>query len=135
VETIKERIGHLDKIRDLQDRTGGFDAFIPWPMQLKNTSLEIFSSAGSVEFLKTIAISRIYLDNIPNIQSSWLTMGRKLAQLALRFGANDLDGTLYCESVVSATGITRKIESQDLERLIIGAGFLPKRRDPYYRIL
>lgn len=134
-ETLQHRINHLDRIRQLQDETGGFTAFIPWFMQLQNTSLGRFvkEEATAADYLKTLAVSRCYLDNILNVQASWLTPGHKICQVALRFGGNDVGSILIEENVVSAAGCKNTSTEPDLRRLISEAGFRPVKRDTLYR--
>jgi cyclic dehypoxanthinyl futalosine synthase len=134
VETLEERAEHLQRIRDLQDRTGGFMSFICWTFQPENTLLKCETSTGA-DFLKTLAISRIFLDNIENVQSSWLTQGLKLGQVALQFGANDMGSVMIEENVVSAAGAHFVATEEDLRRLIRDAGYNPFKRDTIYRIL
>jgi len=134
IELWKHRVEHLDKIRKLQDETGGFTAFIPWTFQPKNTRL-LLSSVGGFEYLKTLAISRIFLDNFDNIQASWVTQGAKIAQVALRFGANDLGSTMLEENVVKAAGVDFRISIVEMKEIIIDAHFIPKQRDCYYNII
>jgi cyclic dehypoxanthinyl futalosine synthase len=134
IETIEERIEHLEKIRKLQDETGGFTAFIAWTFQPKNTQLDT-ALIGSFDYLKTIAISRLYLDNIANIQASWVTQGAKIAQLSLKFGANDMGSTMIEENVVRAAGVSYQMDKEEIELLINDLGYEAKQRDLYYRIL
>ena len=134
IETLEERAEHLQKIRDLQDETSGFMSFICWTFQPENTLLECETSTAA-DFLKTLAISRIFLDNIENVQSSWLTQGWKLGQVALRFGANDMGSVMIEENVVSAAGANYCATEEDLRRLIRDAGFTPQKRDTIYRFL
>ena len=131
IETVEERIRHLLAIRDLQDRTGGFTAFIPWTFQPGNTAL-VLTEVKGVEYLRMLALSRLVLDNIPNIQASWVTQGAKVAQIALYFGANDLGSTMIEENVVAATGVTHCLSLQEMRRLIETAGFKPCQRDTFY---
>lgn len=136
LETPQEIISHLELIRSLQDKTGGFTAFIPWPFQPGNTRFEgSIYPATSVEYLRVLAISRLYLDNIPNIQASWVTQGIRTAQIALRFGANDLGSTMLEENVVSSTGVRYRVSKEDIISAIKGAGFIPAQRDTYYNLL
>ncbi len=134
-ETLRHRANHLHRLRQLQEETGGFTAFIPWFMQLTNTSLGRFvkEEATAVDYLKTLAVSRCYLDNILNVQASWLTPGHKICQIALRFGGNDVGSILIEENVVSAAGCTNTATEQELRRLIADAGFRPFKRDTLYR--
>jgi len=133
VETHAERAEHLLALRELQDRTGGFTAFIPWTFQAPNTALSDVPPTGGHEYLRTLAISRLALDNFDNIQASWVTQGAKIAQLALRFGANDMGSTMMEENVVRAAGTSFRLDREGIETLIRGAGFLPQRRDTLYR--
>src|SRR5436309_3732446 len=134
-ETIEQRMNHFDIVRQIQEDTGGFTAFIPWSFQRENTSLGRFvkEDATAVEYLKTLAISRIYLDNIDNIQSSWVTPGLKTCQLGLRFGGNDVGSIMIEENVVSAAGAHHSATEEELRRIIRDAGFVPKQRDTLYR--
>ncbi len=134
VETIEERIEHLAKIRALQDETGGFTAFIPWPFQPGNTELKV-PKVLPVEYLKMLALSRIFLDNVPNIQASWVTQGPKVAQVALEFGANDFGSTMIEENVVAAAGVSHRLTSEEIEKLIRDAGYEPRRRRMDYTLL
>jgi cyclic dehypoxanthinyl futalosine synthase len=134
-ETIEQRMNHLELVRRLQEDTGGFTAFIPWTFQPENTSLGRFvkEEATAVEYLKTLAVSRIYLDNILNVQSSWVTQGLKTCQVGLRFGGNDVGSIMIEENVVSAAGARNKASEEELRRIIRDAGFVPKQRDTLYR--
>lgn len=134
VETRGNRIEHLNHIRNLQDRTGGFRAFIPWIFQPGNTPLgkKIPFKATAFDYLQTLAISRIFLDNFRNIQGSWVTMGQKIGQLSLFFGANDLGSTMLEENVVAAAGCVNKMDEKDIIHLITDAGFVPVKRDTFY---
>ena len=134
-ETIEQRVNHLEIVRRIQEDTGGFTAFIPWSFQREYTSLGRFvkEEATAVEYLKTLAISRIYLDNIVNIQSSWVTPGLKTCQVGLRFGGNDVGSIMIEENVVSAAGTHHRASEEELRRLIRDAGFVPKQRDTLYR--
>jgi cyclic dehypoxanthinyl futalosine synthase len=134
VETLEERIIHLDRIRSLQDETGGFTAFIPWTFQPGNTLVKV-GEASSSEYLKFLALSRIFLDNIPNIQASWVTQGSKIGQLALLWGANDFGSTMIEENVVAAAGVSFKMPEHEMRELIQNAGFVPKRRRMDYSLL
>ncbi len=139
VEKPEDIIEHLDSIRQLQDRTGGFTAFIPWSFQPGNTELSRGSSryatATAVDYLRVLAMSRIYLDNIENIQASWVTQGLKLAQVSLRFGANDFGSTMIEENVVASTGVSYCVSKNDIISAIRSSGFKPAQRDTYYNIL
>ncbi len=134
-ETLEQRLNHFDVVRRLQEETGGFTAFIAWPFQRDDTSLGRFikQEATAVDYLKTLAISRLYLDNIPHIQSSWLTVGHKLCQLGLSFGANDVGSIMIEENVVSQAGAHYQSTTEQLRSLIRGAGYIPKQRDTLYR--
>ena len=134
-ETLEQRMNHLDIVRRIQEDTGGFTAFIPWTFQRENTSLGRFvkEEATAVEYLKTLAISRIYLDNILNVQSSWVTQGLKTCQLGLTFGGNDVGSIMIEENVVSAAGAHHRASEEELRRIIRNAGFTPKQRDTLYR--
>jgi cyclic dehypoxanthinyl futalosine synthase len=134
-ETIEQRMNHFDIVRGIQEDTGGFTAFIPWFFQREYTSLGRFvkQEATSVEYLKMLALSRIYLDNILNVQASWVTPGLKVCQLGLRFGGNDVGSIMIEENVVSAAGTHHRASEEQLRRLIRDAGFIPKQRDTLYR--
>ncbi len=134
-ETIEQRVNHFEIVRRIQEETGGFTAFIPWAFQRENTSLGRFvkQEATAVEYLKTLAVSRLFLDNIVNIQSSWVTPGLKTCQLGLRFGGNDVGSIMIEENVVSAAGTHNRASEEELRRLIRDAGFIPKQRDTLYR--
>ena len=150
VETPEDIVEHLDAIRSLQDRTGGFTAFIPWSFQPGNTELAgrkpggksasgnqqpAIKPATAVDYLKVLALSRIYLDNIKNVQASWVTQGLKLAQVSLRFGANDFGSTMIEENVVRAAGVSYTISKEDIIQAIKSAGFTAAQSDTYYRIV
>lgn len=157
VEEPEDIIEHLDAVRRLQDKTDGFTAFIPWSFQPGNTELAVKSSklrvkslkntsrltpygsrshpATGVEYLRILALSRIYLDNVPNIQVSWVTQGIKLAQVALRFGANDFGSTMLEENVVASAGVKYKVSIEDILNAIKGSGFKPVQRNMYYSII
>jgi cyclic dehypoxanthinyl futalosine synthase len=134
-ETLEQRMNHLDLVRRIQDETGGFTAFIPWTFQRENTSLGRFvkEEATAVEYLQMLAVSRLYLDNIENIQSSWVTQGLKTCQVGLRFGGNDVGSIMIEENVVSAAGAHHRSTEEELRRMIRDAGFIPKQRDTLYR--
>jgi cyclic dehypoxanthinyl futalosine synthase len=134
VETIADRVEHLDRLRDLQDRTGGFTAFICWTFQPENVVLKA-DPVGSAEYLRTQALARIYLDNIENLQSSWVTQGPKIGQIALRFGANDYGSVMMEENVVSSAGTTFRLTRDEIERLISEAGYEPHARNNHYQLL
>jgi cyclic dehypoxanthinyl futalosine synthase len=134
-ETLQHRINHLERVRQLQEETGGFTAFIPWMFQPAHTSLgnSVKEQTTAVDYLKTLAVSRLYLDNILNVQASWLTPGPRICQIALRFGGNDVGSILIEENVVRAAGCTNTTNEAELRRLISDAGFRPVKRDTLYR--
>jgi cyclic dehypoxanthinyl futalosine synthase len=135
-ETEADRIEHLLRVREVQSRTGGFTAFICWPLQPEGTpEMSHYRKTDAVTYLRTLAISRIILDNVPNLQSSWVTMGHKVGQVALRFGANDYGSLMMEENVVSAAGTTYRTTLREIERLITDAGFEPRRRRQDYTII
>lgn len=135
VETIEERIEHLQRIRDQQDRSGGFTAFICWTFQPQHTVLKVKNPTGVAEYLRTLALSRIFLDNIENVQSSWVTQGPDIGQVALRYGANDFGSVMMEENVVSSAGTTFRLNAGEIESLIRGAGYEPRRRNNWYELL
>lgn len=128
LEECEERLEHLRRLRELQDRTGGFTAFIPWPFQPDNTVLDNVSKVDAVGYLKMLALSRIYLDNFENVQASWVTQGPKVAQLSLFFGANDFGSTMIEENVVAAAGVQFRLSEGEIRKLVQGAGFEPRQR-------
>src|SRR6266567_2444200 len=132
---VVHRVRHLQRIRDLQDETGGFTAFIPWTFQRENTALgrRIKDEPTGIDYLMMLSVSRLFLDNVENFQSSWLTQGLKLGQVALRFGANDMGSIMIDENVVSAAGAHNRADEQMLRYLIREAGFTPQQRDILYR--
>lgn len=132
-ETFDQRIEHLERLRELQDRTGGFTAFIPWTFQPRNTLMEM-PEISSMEYLKFLALSRLYLDNINNIQASWVTQGPMIGQLALFWGANDFGSTMLEENVVAATGVHFRLPEEELRALVTRAGFTPSRRTMDYTL-
>ncbi|MDO9530849.1 MAG: cyclic dehypoxanthinyl futalosine synthase [Deltaproteobacteria bacterium] len=131
LETRAERVEHLVKIRQLQDDTGGFTAFIPWTYQPGGTHLA-GQALGAVEYLKTLAISRLVLDNVPHLQVSWVTQGPKVAQVALKFGADDFGSTMLEENVVAATGVGFHLTRAEIDTLIRQCGYEPQVRDHRY---
>jgi cyclic dehypoxanthinyl futalosine synthase len=133
-ETSAERVEHLLALRDLQDETKGFQAFIPWSFQRGHTALDV-PPAGGMDYLRILALSRLALDNVRSIQAGWVTEGPKLAQLALSFGANDFGGILVDEVVVGATGMIYRVNQEEAVRLIRGAGRIPAQRNTRYEIL
>jgi cyclic dehypoxanthinyl futalosine synthase len=134
VESPAQRVAHLLRVRELQEQTGVFTAFIPWPFQPANTALG-GEAASAHDYLRTLAISRLVLDNVANLQASWVTQGEDVAQLSLAFGANDLGSTMIEENVVRAAGVTFRMSAGELASLIRRAGFTPARRDTYYNLL
>jgi len=134
VETLEERILHMIRVRDAQDQTGGFTAFIPWSFAPTNTELGGEGSTG-VDYLRTLAVARLMLDNVPNIQASWVTQGAKMAQVALRFGANDFGSTMLEENVVRAAGVQTRVPLQDIIRCIEDAGYRAVQRNTHYEWL
>lgn len=147
VETLEERIEHLDRLRDLQDETGGFTAFICWTHQPPEhapwfngerdggVDMSKLPSAGAFEYLKTQAVSRLYLDNVENIQSSWVTQGEKIGQVALFFGANDMGSLMIEENVVSQAGTVHHLTLDSIKRCIREAGYIPRQRNVYYEYI
>jgi len=135
IETLAERIEHLDRLRELQDETGGFTAFICWSFQPDNTEMAHIPASGSFEYLKTQAVARLYLDNIPNIQSSWVTQGRDIGQLALLFGANDMGSLMLEENVVSAAGTVHHLTLDQMRSAISELGWQPRRRNVFYELV
>ncbi len=134
VETLEERIDHLLHLRALQDRTLGFTAFIAWTFQPENTALA-GDEATSFEYLRTLAVARVMLDNFPNVQASWVTQGGKIGQMSLRFGANDFGSLMIEENVVSSAGAHFRLSEAEIARHIQDAGFVPKRRTMHYEII
>src|SRR5438874_4700184 len=135
VESIEERVEHLRRIRDQQERSGGFTAFICWTFQPQHTVLKVKHPTGVAEYLRTQALARIFLDNIDNIQSSWVTQGPEIGQIALRYGANDFGSVMMEENVVSSAGTTYRLNAAQIESLISDAGYEPRRRDNWYELL
>ncbi|OQY45716.1 MAG: dehypoxanthine futalosine cyclase [Desulfobacteraceae bacterium 4572_87] len=131
IETPAERILHLTAIRELQEKTGGFTAFIPWPYQPGKNTLS-GRAAGGIPYLRTLAISRIFLDNIPHIQASWVTQGHHIGQIALHFGADDMGSTMIEENVVASAGVTNRMTQAEIIRLIETAGFKAVQRNTLY---
>ncbi|HVG28654.1 MAG TPA: cyclic dehypoxanthinyl futalosine synthase [Pyrinomonadaceae bacterium] len=133
-DRVEHRVRHLQRVRDLQDETGGFTAFIPWTFQRENTALgrRIKEEPTGVDYLKMLAVSRLFLDNIEHFQSSWLTQGLRLGQVALRFGADDMGSIMIEENVVSAAGAHNEADEKMLRHLIRAAGFRPQQRDILY---
>jgi cyclic dehypoxanthinyl futalosine synthase len=135
-ETLAERLEHLERVREVQARTGGFTAFICWPLQPENTpTMSAQPKTDAVTYLRTVAMARIVLDNVPNLQASWVTMGLKIGQVALRFGCNDFGSLMIEENVVSAANTTYRTSIGELDRLIRDAGFTPARRRQDYSLI
>src|SRR4051812_10637388 len=134
VETVEERIEHLERLRVQQDKTKGFTAFICWTFQAEHTMLKA-PTVGAHEYLRTQALGRIYLDNFPSVQSSWVTQGQEVGQVALKYGANDLGSIMIEENVVSQAGTTFRMTVADMQRLIRELGYEPNQRDNWYRLL
>jgi cyclic dehypoxanthinyl futalosine synthase len=135
VETLAERVEHLQRLRDLQDETGGFTAYICWTFQPEHTDLAHLPPAGSFEYLKTLAVSRLYLDNFANIQSSWVTQGLKIGELSLLFGANDMGSLMIEENVVAAAGTVHYLTLDQIKGAIREAGYIPRRRNVFYELV
>jgi len=134
VETLEDRVEHLQRIRDLQDECQPFRAFITWSFQPEETALPIERKASAFDYLRTLAVSRIFLDNIPNLQVSFLTQGPRVAQVALGYGANDFGSVMIEENVVSAAGNKFIVDAREFERLIRDAGYIPRRRNTRYEL-
>jgi cyclic dehypoxanthinyl futalosine synthase len=134
VETKQERIEHLERLRELQDETSGFTAFICWTFQPDNTEMDDITPAGSFEYLKMQAIARLYLDNIPNIQSSWVTQGLKVGQLSLVYGANDMGSLMIEENVVAEAGTVHYLTLDQMREAISSLGFTPRQRNVHYEL-
>ena len=134
VENLDDRLEHLERLRAQQDATGGFTAFICWTFQPEHTKLKA-EPVGSSEYLRMQALSRIYLDNFENVQSSWVTQGPRIGQIALRFGANDFGSVMMEENVVSSAGTSFRLAKEEIERLITDAGYEAYRRDNWYELV
>ncbi len=133
-EELRHRVNHLERVRRLQEETGGFTSFIPWMFAPENTSLgKRVEQATAVDYLKVLAVSRLYLDNIDHIQTSWLTPGIKVCQVGLQFGADDVGSILIEENVVYAAGVRNRTNEAELRRIISDAGYIPAQRDTLYR--
>ncbi|HMP18519.1 MAG TPA: cyclic dehypoxanthinyl futalosine synthase, partial [Gemmatales bacterium] len=135
IETLEERIEHLNELRELQDETGGFTAFICWTFQPDNTEMAHIQPSGAFEYLKTQAVARLFLDNIPNIQSSWVTQGLQIGQLALFYGANDMGSLMLEENVVSAAGTVHHLTLEQIRNAIREAGYEPRQRNVFYELI
>ena len=134
VETVQDRVEHLERLRVQQDATGGFTAFICWTYQPENNVLRA-EPVGSAEYLRMQALSRIYLDNFPNVQSSWVTQGPRIGQVALAFGANDFGSVMMEENVVTPAGASFRLQKEEIESLIRDSGYEPRRRNNWYQLL
>jgi cyclic dehypoxanthinyl futalosine synthase len=135
VETIENRIEHLQRIRNQQARSGGFTAFISWTFQPQHTVLKVKHPTGVAEYLRTQALARIFLDNVENVQSSWVTQGPGIGQVALKYGANDFGSVMMEENVVSSAGTTFRLNAPEIESLIRDAGYEPRQRNNWYELL
>ncbi len=135
VETLQERVEHLERLRQVQDETSGFTAFICWTFQPDNTTLSHIPPAGSFEYLKTQAVARLYLDNFPNIQSSWVTQGLKIGQLAMLFGANDMGSLMLEENVVAEAGTVHYLSLDQIREAIEELGYEARQRDVFYQLI
>jgi cyclic dehypoxanthinyl futalosine synthase len=131
-EPVEARIEHMLRVRDLQDETGGFTAFISWTFQHDHTEMEHVPETYAHEYLKTLAVSRLLIDNVRHFQTSWVTQGKKIGQLALRFGADDMGSIMIEENVVSAAGTRHVMSQAEMEHLIRSAGYEPKQRTNLY---
>jgi len=134
LETLEQRLEHLLRLRELQDRTSGFTAFIPWTFQPGNTALQV-EPATAMDYLRTLAVSRLVLDNIRNLQVSWVTMGSGVAQVALQFGANDFGSTMIEENVVAAAGVKHRLSVDEIRGIITDAGYVPRQRNMAYEFI
>jgi cyclic dehypoxanthinyl futalosine synthase len=135
-ESSADRLEHLFRVRELQARTGGFTAFICWPLQPEGTpGMAHYRKTDAVTYLRTLALARIVLHNVPNLQSSWVTMGHKVGQIALRFGANDYGSLMMEENVVSSAGTTYRTTLAEIDRIIRDAGYMPRRRRQDYSMI
>ena len=135
VETLEERVEHLQRLRDLQDETGGFTAFICWTFQPDNTQMADVQPLGAFEYLRMQAVARLFLDNIDNIQSSWVTQGLKIGQLALTYGANDMGSLMIEENVVAEAGTVHYLTLDQIRDCISELGFEPQQRNVHYQLI
>jgi len=135
IETLAERIEHLERVRRLQDETGGLTAFICWTFQPGHTEMDHIPPTGGFEYLKTQAVARLYLDNVPNIQSSWVTQGLKIGQIALLYGANDMGSLMIEENVVAAAGTVHYLTLEQMRGAISELGYTPRRRNVFYELV
>ena len=134
IDTLEDRVEHLQKLRDLQDETHGFTAFIAWNYQPDGTELG-GTRASAFDYMRTIAVSRIYLDNFPHLQASWVTQGPKIGQVSLRYGVDDFGSKMMEENVVSQAGCVFTVPIEEIERLITDAGYVPRRRNTRYEFV
>lgn len=135
VETLEERVEHLERLRQLQDETGGFTAFICWTFQPENTEMSHIAPSGGFEYLRTQAVCRLYLDNFENIQSSWVTQGRKIGQIALQYGANDMGSLMIEENVVAEAGTVHYLSLDQIRQSIRDLGYTPRQRNVFYELV
>ena len=135
VETVEERVEHLERVRQLQDETGGLTAFIAWTFQPENTGMADVPTAGAFDYLRTQALGRLYLDNVRNIQASWVTQGPKIGQLGLYFGANDMGSLMIEENVVSSAGTVHHLSLEQIKRAIREVGYIPRQRNVFYELI
>jgi cyclic dehypoxanthinyl futalosine synthase len=134
-ETPGHIVGHLERLRALQDQTAGFTAFICWPFQAEGTRLRLGDDTTAQRYLRVFSLARLYLDNFPNLQVSWPTMGPAIGQVALRFGGNDFGSAMIEENVVSQAGAVFTLSADDIERRVRAAGFVPRQRNMRYELL
>lgn len=135
VETLEERVEHLERLRQLQDETGGFTAFICWTFQPDNTEMQHIAPLGAFEYLRMLAVARLYLDNVPNLQSSWVTQGLKIGQLALVYGANDMGSLMIEENVVAEAGTVHYLTLDQIRHAITELGYQPRQRNVHYELV
>ncbi len=135
VETLAERVEHLQLLRDLQDETGGFTAYICWTFQPEHTEMSHIPPTGSFEYLKTLAVSRLFLDNFDNLQSSWVTQGLKVGQISLLYGANDMGSLMIEENVVAEAGTVHYLTLDEIRAAITNIGFEPRQRNVHYQLI
>ena len=135
VETLAERIEHLERLRQLQDETAGFTAFICWTFQPDNTAMDHVAHASPFEYLRTQAVARIYLDNFANVQTSWVTQGLKIGQLGLLYGANDMGSLMIEENVVAEAGTIHFLTLDQIREAIEELGFIPRQRNAWYELV